>query len=477
MEGAVGTEAEQAGTALAGAREAVAQAEAARDALVKHDSRTLPARVPAVDIFPHISPSGVAAPEPRSHVVECERHLRDKWFWPLMALLILADFFANAPLFSELFPANRALDRVFQDWQDSQAPAASLLDLAGLGFREMFGRIVLRPEPAILAFSVVVFFVFLGHALGGQCRTLFALWKFKREEPGALISQAWRQAAAPAIAATVGILLTVGVLGWARSEVKGVATQRFAAAQQRTAEAEQAYQRARQATVDTELSQRREAAITASAELQYRQERLDYAQSIDAMNLPIAGLNLVLVISATIAGYFRERRKFDLLATAPADDEEFARAKQAEREALDRVRLEREEEMRQRAEERRTLTDALAQNRSRAREALGAAETSLHRAAVLLDADLFRDWAAKAERLGKMIPLFRSENARLRGLDVEDIKAFRRPIELSLPIPDAQERLHAPSALSEHIRSHGELHHLLSQLAGEAPLEGVASHA
>jgi hypothetical protein len=51
-----------------------------------------------------------------------------------------------------------------------------------------------------------------------------------------------------------------------------------------------------------------------------------------------------------------------------------------------------------------------------------------------------RDWEGKARRLEAVIPLFRSENARLRGIDVQNIMAFKGPARsLELPVLGAEQ--------------------------------------
>ena len=47
-------------------------------------------------------------------------------------------------------------------------------------------------------------------------------------------------------------------------------------------------------------------------------------------------------------------------------------------------------------------------------------------------------WPAKARRLSAVIPMFRADNARLRGMDSASILSFRQPPPLDLPTFEAE---------------------------------------
>ena len=40
------------------------------------------------------------------------------WFWPLIVLLSIVEFLANAPVFAELFPQDAQLDALLREWLD-----------------------------------------------------------------------------------------------------------------------------------------------------------------------------------------------------------------------------------------------------------------------------------------------------------------------------------------------------------------------
>jgi hypothetical protein len=67
----------------------------------------------------------------------------------------------------------------------------------------------------------------------------------------------------------------------------------------------------------------------------------------------------------------------------------------------------------------------------------GDIQTSIARAKYLAGTHPLSYAEAKAGRLSAVVPLFRAENARARGVDPESIIAFRQPASLTLPVvPD-----------------------------------------
>lgn len=66
-------------------------------------------------------------------------------------------------------------------------------------------------------------------------------------------------------------------------------------------------------------------------------------------------------------------------------------------------------------------------------------------------------WEAKAERLRTIVPRFRSENARVRGVDAANIAAFRKPPQLELVLPDDRGQLGTPPELDAYREQHEAL--------------------
>jgi hypothetical protein len=421
LQGAIAAETEAIGTRLAAARRAVANASSARAILGPR--APLPERVPALRIVrDDAQPSSAAAPELATEEIHAERHLKSLWFWMLMPLLMLADFFANHPVFVELFPANTLLDQGFARWEETRLREGLS---AWHGIVTMVKRAAVYPEPSILAGVVVLLLLFLGHTCGGHLRTVIALLKHRRGQASAANEHTYRQSSWPAFGAFASAMLIVVVLGFARAQVLPSATIRLQAAQTALANAEKARdQAATEGAGDSQMAGRSRDVANARAELRQRQEKHSFAAAIHRMNLPIAGLNLALVFAAILVGYLREEKRFSVVPHAVA-----AHAADRERRKAD-------------------LSVEFGDRRAAAHQALDEVRAGILRVEHLLAVQLLRDWHGKAERLRGIVSLFRIENARLRGLDVADIAAFRLPVSVSFAQPEADQLvLERPRAL------------------------------
>lgn len=460
MQGAVETETEKVGVGLSAARQSVANASAAREAMGRYRRST---EIRFADLRSQLE--ALRNREPGStlpaETIECERHMPNLWFWPLMVLLVMADFFANVPVFTELFPANKLVDAAFATWEE-QVLSQDLPSWFGVA--HLFKRIAVYPESAILALSVVVFFVFLGHALGGSLRSLVLLWTNRRDSGLHSIRNAFRQAGWPTGLTLCGILLTVCVLYVARAKVLPMAESRVEMARQEltAVQAELSKLQDQHMNVPADLFTRD---AEAQENVRAREQRVDYAQAINGMNVPIALLNVVLVIAAVVTGYMREKRTFSVSAAAEGANAVFAgrRAESIQAEL---------------GEIQATLEGFRAefiQRRQAAHDSLRAVSTAILRAQHLLESDLLRDWYGKAERVRRAIPLFRSENARLRGLDAGDILAFRTPHIMNLPAPgELATALDRPPALAAYSDEYAQLRDRLYELDREGTDELLA---
>lgn len=421
LQGAIAAETEALGTRLAAARRAVANAASARAILGPRAplaERTAPVRIAAAE---------PRSPEPRAaesvlEEITAERHLKSHWFWPLMILLMLADFFANHPVFVELFPAKPLLDEGFEEWEQLQLSEGLSI---WHGIATMVKKAAVYPEPSILAGVVVLLLLFLGHTFGGHLRMLVALFHHRRGEASAANAHTFRQSVWSATLAFVGFVLVVAMLGVARGDVLPAANKRLDAARKELMVAEE---RLQTAIKDGASEQAIARLINEEAEAQdhvrQREDRHSYAEAINQMNLAIVGLNLALVLSATLVGYLREEKRFSVIphaATARAADH---------------------------ARRHHDVQTEFAERRAAAHQALDDVRAGILRVEHLLAVQLLRDWHGKAERLRGTVSMFRIENARLRGLDVTDIAAFRTPVDVSFAAPDPDRlTLERPRAL------------------------------
>lgn len=408
LQGAIAAETEAIGTRLAAARRAVANAASARAILGPR--APLPERVPALRLVRDDAQADAAPAEHATEEIHAEQHLKWYWFWPLMALLMMADFFANHPVFVELFPANRLLDQGFADWEER---ALSNGLSAFHGFATMVRRALVYPEPSILALVVVLLLLFLGHTCGGHLRTLVALFRHRRGHASAANAHAFRQSAWPALGAAAGAIVIVTMLGVARSQVLPAAQERVATARQELATAERELRALQSAaTGELEMAEKQRAVATARGEVRLREERRGYAAAIDRMNLAIAGLNAALVLAAILVGYLREEKRFSIVPQSVTDH------------AADRARKQAD------------LSAEFGDRRAAAHQALDEVRAGILRVEHLLAVQLLRDWTGKTDRLRGVVSMFRIENARLRGLDVADIAAFRVPVRVTFAEPD-----------------------------------------
>jgi len=337
------------------------------------------------------------------------------WFWPLSLGLIVAEFIANAPIFTELFPSSLEIETRVNDWLINDKASVVWLGLRKLGI-----QLLASPEPAILALAIVTFFLFLGHSFGESART----WVVARRAHPLISdrrrSELVRQARPVAVACALGIMITVAVLFWARHGVQTVADQRLVSASGQVTAAEEALTRAQQESNDTQITDSREKYWRALDERDHRVRRAEYAASISRLNWPILGLNVVLVIVATVAGYFRS----DLVVKRDCGDEAPAAAL-VPAEVVDlKPRL-------------ALLRCSLAERRSEIAGSIDRAELSYARAQLLVHCDPTAQHEAFAERLRSVVSLFRAENAKARCLDTRDIRAFQKPpasLQLEAPV-------------------------------------------
>jgi hypothetical protein len=146
-----------------------------------------------------------------------------------MILLVVADFFANLPVFVELFPANHLLDEAFAAWEEETVSTGLS---SWFGILHLMKRAAVHPEPSVLAVVVVLLLLFLGHTIGSHLRTLVALARHRRGGVSRSTGHTWRQSAWPTALSAVGAILIVAVLAFARDQVLPAADMRVAEARQ-----------------------------------------------------------------------------------------------------------------------------------------------------------------------------------------------------------------------------------------------------
>lgn len=345
----------------------------------------------------------------------------------LIGFVTLVDWIANVPIFMELLPQEAGATAL---WSTLMSSAERYGLWAGI--YRLWARIVFSPEVTLLALGVIVFLMFLCHALGGAIRAWWSLRGDERPRALATVSAYRRQRGPIMLASGVGIVLVLAALALSRSQIESATERRYGtavAARDAVAAQLQAAQQAQDAAAILELTPRLEAAQAEAAELEARAQ---YARGIADMNLPVFFLNLVLVLAAAVASY--------LHASAAETNELGPDPRLAE--LGDKLQALRREE----AEHRRALHGVDVE-----------VQGHVARLNYLLRSDPLEGWEGKTERLRRVIPLFRAENARRRGLDPASIVAFQRPFPLELPTVPAGQFFTVPADLKDVLREFQEL--------------------
>jgi hypothetical protein len=435
MNGALSRQLTALGNALSGANRALESYRQAQDELARLNPREdlrETTREPTESVLQEKSVSALRDTR------LAESHVPALAFWLLTVGLVLAEFIANAPIFTELFPQDAQID----------AQVVAMTDTGNLGW--LFGlkalavKLLAYPDPAFLAFSVVVFFLFLGHKFGSYLRRWVAYGSPHVEVPQELCAHLKRQTTFVVWASVLAIFITLGVLFWARGTVFDMAKARYDNADTHLKGAKDKVAQAENSPDHRDVNNARTDRNFWMVEYQHRQRRLDYAESISKMNIPITGLNLVLVIAAAIAGFSRQ----SVTVTA---DQKASVLPGADRPPTVPVRRPTEIAAHASSVERVvSLRGELRAERVELALRLADAQQLDGKVVQLIGAQPMREWRGITSRLSSAVPMFRAENARLRNLDPRDIKAFNSSTELEFDEPTFESPAEALQQLVEY---------------------------
>lgn len=368
--------------------------------------------------------------------VRYERFIPAGLFWPAVVLLAIVEFVANFPVFRLLLPMNAALSKV-------ASGAADGVDTDSLwaGVHMLGVDLATHVEAAVVAMVAVVVLVVLGKLVGQGLRPIVSLNETEHPLAAQTIRAHRRQHLFVVVIGSLGTLCVLGFLYSARAGIADATHERVVrdraaldSAQVRLGEA----QAAKDLAMITDASN---AAQVARDVLRQHEEDERYASTVHANNVPIFFLNVALVLTAGVLGYgFSHRDLGDKRGEHPDLVKLRDRCNELHREQL--------------------VVD------HEARAAAGLAHASVGRVQHLLNAHPLRGWESKVMRLESVIPRFRGENARLRGLDPANIRAFDERPQLDLPPLDENAGLQEPA---EFARLRGELQALLVTHAQLAP--------
>ncbi|HUG39425.1 MAG TPA: hypothetical protein VMM12_03015 [Longimicrobiales bacterium] len=336
------------------------------------------------------------------------------WFVPAILLLIAVDWVANVPVFQELLPQDADVSGA---WQVLAAEAETHGALAGL--YRMGYRIALAPEVALLALGVIVFLVVLAHIFGESMRRIVAVSERDVPEAGRSVRQYRRQFWIPAAVGLIGGVAVVTFLFLARQEIATFAESRLTNVTEQIRTLDEQIAGATEAGNINEVARLSALRPALEDEQRTREERVNYADRIRATNVPIAILNGVLFLTAALLGYLKVR---DEVTAADPQDPRLVDLMQRKRE----------------------LRASVERHRERVREADRDAREGIAWAEFLAQSRPFEDWEGRRDRLARVTSMFRAENARLRGIDPQNIAAFRTEARFDVAVPEAHGRFRLP---------------------------------
>lgn len=411
---------------------------------------TLRQRVSRLDVLRHELERGEERIEKLRRQIESDDRpvtyaaLIPGWgFWLGAVLLALVEFTANFPVFRLLLPASAEAARAAADRVAEIDPADALAGLKTIGVE--WGT---HLEAVVVAAVAVIVLVVLGKFVGRAARARYALDAADYPAARQTVRAHQREFHVKLLAGAAGLACALGFLFLSRDNIAEVTARRVASDSTAVVVAERALGAA---TVSSDLSDdvpAQEGLAEAREVLALHTADAAYADVVAQNNLPILLLNLALVITAALLGY----------AHAAADLSE----KRGENPDLAKLR-ERCADLRH---------DQLTVDHE-ARAAAGAAHAAIARVQQLLQAHPLRGWESKVHRLESVIPRFRGENARHRGLDPANIRAFDGAPVLDLPPLDHDLPLLEPAEFARLCTERRELLLALERLAPRGAARAV----
>ncbi|HEY1951648.1 MAG TPA: hypothetical protein VGG76_02490 [Gemmatimonadaceae bacterium] len=364
--------------------------------------------------------------EPDGVRVGYDRILKNSWgFWIFAAIVTIAEFTANFPVFRLLLPMNSTLVTLASTLGEA---AESHTWLAGP--LVLLQDILLHFEAFLVALIAVVILVFLGKTAGASARAIVSFSESEAPMAATTIRAHRRQHTFVFVAGLLGIASVLTFMYFARAQIAETAQSRV-----RSDSVSLRQALFDQQAAGTDLAKAPAATQRVKDATRTLQQHLDdaaYAETVQRINYAIVWLNIGLVLAAMTLGFVYKRE--DLTD------------RQGEHPSLKPLRK------RLLALEREALGHAHA-----ARIAMSNAVTEAGRINHLLESHPVRDWQAKQDRLQGVIPLFRGENARVRGLDPMNVIAFSQPGTIVFPQVNENEELRRPTELDQLLRELSEV--------------------
>lgn len=337
----------------------------------------------------------------------------NRLFFPVLAFLLIAvEFLANFPLFRLLLPLHSGLASAANE------AALNVGDQWWAGLALWWKMSAWHVEAFVVSLAVVVVLVVFGKAMGSSSRLLAAMRRKDHPLASGSIASARRQAWAVVIACMIGSSLVLTALWQARGQIAIAAAERVTTTSANL-DSLQAEARVPGNTIG-QMSSLTQRIRDVQRSLDVHRDDYGYAQTVQGNNRAILFLNIGLVLAAALVGFLSARFK---LGSQFGADPLIAELKQK------RASVERD------AREQRATGYA----------SVTAADAGIGRVEHLIRSSPLDQWPAKARRLSGIVPLFRADNARLRGLDSASILAFRQPPPLELPTFEAEQGFGEPT--------------------------------
>src|SRR3954463_2432872 len=346
-------------------------------------------------------------------------------FWIFAGILTIAEFTANFPVFRLLLPMSSTLVSLAATLGEA---AESHTWLAGP--LVLFQDILLHFEAFLVALIAVVIVVLLGKTTGSSARSIVAFSESEAPMAATTIRAHRRQHTFVFVAGLLGIASVLSFMYFARAQISETAQSRVRADSVSLRQALSDQQAAGADLAKAPAATQR--VKDASRTLQNHLDDAAYAETVQRINNAIVWLNIGLVPAAMTLGFVHKRE--DLTD------------RQGEHPSLKPLRK------RLLALEREALGHAHS-----ARISMSNAATEAGRINHLLESHPLREWQAKQDRLQGIIPLFRGENARVRGLDPVNVVGFNQPGTIVFPEVNENEELRRPTELDQLLRQLDEV--------------------
>ena len=351
----------------------------------------------------------------------------------LAFLLIAVEFLANFPLFRLLLPLHSALAGAAME------AAANVGDQWWAGLALWWKMAAWHVEAFVVSLAVVVVLVVFGKALGQSARLLLALRAKDHPLASGSIRSSRRQSWAVVGTCVAGASLVISALFLARSQI-AIATAERVATDSRNIDSLQVKIQAARGDIG-QVSSLTQSRRDAERTLTVHRDDYGYAQTVQGNNGAILLLNIGLVLAAALVGFLAS--SFKLTNQFGADP--------------------RIVELR---EQRSLLETDVREQLGAGYDAVSSATAGVGRVEHLIRSSPLDQWPAKARRLSGVIPMFRADNARLRGMDSASILSFRQPPPLDLPTFEAEKAFPEPADFAALKESFYGARHQFYTLAG-----------